>query len=170
MIQEAEAWLLSQPEVLVEQAGIDMSKFNCLKVETIKNPSDKLADLYKKSGKTYNKVRDFAKIFPKLDTKKLKQTCSEFKALIDGQADTASLLIENGILSDNVYVAATSIKKIGALEEYEASLAKDHPESYREDRPFSRLAEHLYRKKGSQQKSPGYRYEKIQNQGSGCFQ
>lgn len=54
----------------------------------------------------------------------------QFKALIDGQADTASLLIENGILSDNVYIAATSIKKIGALEEYEASLAKDHPESY----------------------------------------
>lgn len=40
------------------------------------------------------------------------------------------MLIENGILSDNVYIAATSIKKIGALEEYEASLAKDHPESY----------------------------------------
>ena len=83
MIQEAEAWLLSQPEVLVEQAGIDMTKFNCLNVETIKNPSDKLADLYKKSGKTYNKVRDFAKIFPKLDIAKLKQTSSEFKALID---------------------------------------------------------------------------------------
>lgn len=82
MIQEAEAWLLSQPEVLV-QAGIDMSKFNCLNVESIKDPSDKLSDLYKKSGKTYNKVREFAKIFPKLDTKKLKQTCSEFKALID---------------------------------------------------------------------------------------
>ena len=54
----------------------------------------------------------------------------QFKALVDGQADTASLLIENGILSDNVYVAATSIKKIGALEEYEESLAKDYPESY----------------------------------------
>ena len=54
----------------------------------------------------------------------------QFKALIDGQADTASLLIENGILSDNVYIAATSIKKIGALEEYEESLAKDYPESY----------------------------------------
>ena len=57
----------------------------------------------------------------------------QFKALIDGQADTASLLIENGILSDNVYVAATSIKKIGALEEYEASLAQNYPESYWQD-------------------------------------
>lgn len=82
MIQEAEAWLLSQPEVLV-QAGIDMSKFNCLNVESIKDPSEKLADLYKKSGKTYNKVRDFAIVFPKLDTTKLKQTCPEFLALIN---------------------------------------------------------------------------------------
>lgn len=54
----------------------------------------------------------------------------QFKTLVEGQADTANLLIENGILSDHVYVAATSIKKIAALEEYEASLAKDHPESY----------------------------------------
>lgn len=82
MIQEAEAWLLSQPEVLV-QAGIDMSKFNSQNVESIKDPSEKLADLYKKSGKTYNKVRDFAIVFPKLDTTKLKQTCPEFLALIN---------------------------------------------------------------------------------------
>ena len=50
--------------------------------------------------------------------------------MVDGQADTANLLIENGILSDNVYVAATSIKKIAALEEYEASLSSNYPESY----------------------------------------
>ena len=54
----------------------------------------------------------------------------QFKTLVDGQADTANLLIENGILSDNVYVAATSIKKIAALEEYEASLARNFAESY----------------------------------------
>jgi len=54
----------------------------------------------------------------------------QFKTLVEGQADTANLLIENGILSDHVYVAATSIKKIAALEEYEASLAKDYLESY----------------------------------------
>lgn len=56
-----------------------------------------------------------------------------FKTLVEGQADTANLLIENGILSDHVYVAATSIKKIAALEEYEASLAKNYPESYWQD-------------------------------------
>lgn len=54
----------------------------------------------------------------------------QFKTLIDGQTDTANLLIENGILSDRVYVAATSIKKMAALEEYEASLAQNYPESY----------------------------------------
>ena len=57
----------------------------------------------------------------------------QFKTLVDGQTDTASLLIENGILSDHVYVAATSIKKISALEEYEASLAENYPESYWQD-------------------------------------
>ena len=49
----------------------------------IHKPCEKLAELYKKSGKTYTKVNEFAKIFPKLDTTKLKQTCSEFKALIE---------------------------------------------------------------------------------------
>lgn len=82
MIQEAEAWILSQPDVLTA-AGVDMSKFNCQNVETIHKPCEKLAELYKKSGKTYTKVNEFAKIFPKLDTTKLKQTCSEFKALIE---------------------------------------------------------------------------------------
>ena len=82
MIQEAEAWILSQPDVLTA-AGVDMSKFNCQNVETIHKPCEKIAELYKKSGKTYTKVNEFAKIFPKLDTTKLKQTCSEFKALIE---------------------------------------------------------------------------------------
>lgn len=55
---------------------------------------------------------------------------NEFKKLVDGQADTANMLIENGILSDNVFIAATSIKKRGALSEFEAQLCKDLPESY----------------------------------------
>lgn len=87
MIQEAEAWLLSQPEVL-ERAGIDMSKFNTQNVESIHKPSEKLADLYKKSDKTYTKVCEFAKVFPKLDTTKLKQTCPEFLALINALNST----------------------------------------------------------------------------------
>lgn len=33
-----------------------------------------------------------------------------FKRLIEGQSDTARMLIENGILSDNVFLAASVIK------------------------------------------------------------
>lgn len=55
---------------------------------------------------------------------------SEFKKLVDGQADTANLLIENGILSDNVFIAAASIKKRDALSEFETKLCEDLPESY----------------------------------------
>lgn len=54
----------------------------------------------------------------------------EFKKLVDGQVDTANLLIENGILSDNVFIAATSIKKRDALSEFETKLCGDLPESY----------------------------------------
>ena len=57
----------------------------------------------------------------------------QFKTLVEGKADTASLLIENGILSDNVYIAATSIKKIAALSELESSLSEDLPEKCWQD-------------------------------------
>ena len=57
----------------------------------------------------------------------------QFKALVEGKTDTANLLIENGILSDNVYVTATSIKKVAALSELESSLIKDLPEKYWQD-------------------------------------
>lgn len=57
----------------------------------------------------------------------------QFKALIEGQTDTASLLIENGILSDNVYIAATSIKKIAALAIFEKALSEDYSEKYWQD-------------------------------------
>lgn len=57
----------------------------------------------------------------------------QFKALVEGKADTANLLIENGILSDNVYVTATSIKKVAALSELESNLSKDLPEKYWQD-------------------------------------
>ncbi len=57
----------------------------------------------------------------------------QFKELVDGQADTAQLLIENGILTDNVFFAATSIKKISALELFEGALSEDLPEKYWQD-------------------------------------
>lgn len=54
----------------------------------------------------------------------------KFKKLLEGQTDTANLLIKNGILSDNVFIAATSIKKRDALSEFEAKLCENLPESY----------------------------------------
>lgn len=82
MIQEVEAWLLSQPNVLAA-AGINMSKFGVVDVESINKPSEKLAELYKHSGKIYSKVNEFVKVFPKLDSSQLKQSCLEYKALIE---------------------------------------------------------------------------------------
>lgn len=82
MIQEVEAWILSQPDIL-SVAGVDMSRFNIRNVEAISKPSEKLKELYTKSNKTYTKVREFVKIFPKLDSARLKQSCREYNALID---------------------------------------------------------------------------------------
>lgn len=55
---------------------------------------------------------------------------NEFKRLVEGKADTANLLIENGILSNNVFVAAASIKKKDALIHFERNLREALPESY----------------------------------------
>lgn len=81
MIQEVEAWILSQPNILTK-AGVDISRFNIPNVETISKPSEKLMDLYRHSSKTYTKVSEFVKIFPLLDSNKLKESCPEYKALI----------------------------------------------------------------------------------------
>ena len=54
----------------------------------------------------------------------------QFKALIDGNDNAASMLINNGILSDSVLVAATSIKRYKALRVFEASIDEDYPEKY----------------------------------------
>lgn len=56
-----------------------------------------------------------------------------FKELVEGQSDTANLLIENGILSENVFLAATSIKKRDALSEFESKLQEELPEKYWQD-------------------------------------
>ena len=54
----------------------------------------------------------------------------KFKDLIEKNSDTATLLIEKGILSDNVFLAATSIKKKDALNEFEKNLKENLAESY----------------------------------------
>ena len=81
MIQEAEAWILSQSAVLMKYK-INVNKLPKKNVMGIANPSDLMAELYKDSGKEYHKVRDFSRVFPELDTNALKDYFSEFKDLV----------------------------------------------------------------------------------------
>jgi len=81
MIQEAEAWILSQPEVL-EENKVSTAKLPKKNVMEIDKPSEVLSTLYKKSQKEYHKVSEFVKVFPKLDPTKLKAYFSDFDRLI----------------------------------------------------------------------------------------
>lgn len=82
MIQEAEAWILSQPEVL-KKFKIKLNRLPKKNVMDISDPSDLMASMYKDSGKKYHKVRDFSRVFPELDTKALKEYFPEFKSLLE---------------------------------------------------------------------------------------
>ena len=82
MIQEAEAWILSQPDIL-QNHGISTRKLPQRNVMEIPKPSETLGILYKNSGKEYHKVRDFSKLFPDLNTSRLKDYFDEFKTLIE---------------------------------------------------------------------------------------
>lgn len=53
-----------------------------------------------------------------------------FKELLEKEEDVASILIKNGILSNDVFVVATSIKKKNALDEFEEKLKEDLAESF----------------------------------------
>ena len=81
MVQEAEAWILSQPDVL-ESLKISVSSLPKKNVMEITKPSEELARLYKKSKKEYHKVTEFVKVFPKLDSQKLKEYFNEYNRLI----------------------------------------------------------------------------------------
>ena len=94
--------------------------------------NDELTALIKYISENYTPVNLGQGQYISVDRDKA-ELIHQFKTMIEGQADAANLLIENGILSDHVYVAAISIKKIAALEEYEESLAKNYPESYWQD-------------------------------------
>lgn len=81
MEQEVEAWVLSQPEALKERSitnGLPLSN-----ITSIPKPSEKLAEIYKKNGKQYNKTREFSSVFRYIDSAKLKDFSSEYKALIE---------------------------------------------------------------------------------------
>lgn len=58
---------------------------------------------------------------------------NKFKELVEKNSDTAELLIEKGILSDNVFIAATSIKKKEALIDFEKNLGEALHESFWQD-------------------------------------
>lgn len=83
MVQEAEAWVLSQPEIL-HKNKIETVKLPQRNVMEIPKPSEMLALLYKDSGKEYHKIRDFSRLLPEIDTIKLKAYFEEFDALIKG--------------------------------------------------------------------------------------
>ncbi len=81
MIQEAETWILSQPDVLKKE-GLKKMSYNRTDLTRIPNPSDLVGRIYKENGRTYHKVRDFSRLFPLLDTGKLKVTFTDFADLI----------------------------------------------------------------------------------------
>ncbi len=54
----------------------------------------------------------------------------QFKKLLENQRDAASLLMENGILTDNILLAATAIKKQNSLSEFESKLSENLAESF----------------------------------------
>lgn len=81
MIQEAETWIMSQPNILKQQR-IKAELLPKRPLEDISDPSDVLADIYRKSGKEYHKVRDFIKLFPNIDARKLEEFSSEYRSLI----------------------------------------------------------------------------------------
>ena len=57
----------------------------------------------------------------------------QFKELVERREDTASLLIDNEILTDNVLVAATSIRKTISLKSFERALMENNSEQYWQD-------------------------------------
>ena len=81
MIQEVEAWILSQPEALKERGikkGLPLNG-----IEYISKPSEKLSEIYKQNGKQYHKVREFSKIFKLLRSSELSGYSNEYKQLVE---------------------------------------------------------------------------------------
>ena len=82
MVQEVEAWILSQPNVL-KLVGIKTDSVPQCHAGSISKPSNVLSDVYRKSGKQYHKVRDFVRVFTLLDTQQLKKDFEEFRLFIE---------------------------------------------------------------------------------------
>ncbi|MEM8524314.1 MAG: DUF4276 family protein [Bacteroidota bacterium] len=85
MVQEVEAWFISQPEMLDKFYGIDLSKK--LKNKTpkqIKKPSELLKQLTKKTriNEEYHKVRHASALLKLLNTQQLRTDFEDFDRLI----------------------------------------------------------------------------------------
>jgi len=84
MIQEMEAWFISQPNVLKSYyPDIDFTQFGDKNPKDIIKPSLELETItrYSKSRK-YHKIKHAVELLPLLDTDKLKQDFSDFKQLV----------------------------------------------------------------------------------------
>lgn len=95
MVQEMEAWILSQPEILEQYYKIKVvNKLRGVNAALISNPSDFLKQLVgKQSGymKSYHKVKDCVKLLPMLDLKKLRKEFEEVDAFLTGISKESKL-------------------------------------------------------------------------------
>lgn len=90
---------------------------------------EELSELIKYISENYTPIKLGQGQYISVDDKNV-ELIQQFKDLINKQNDIAKLLIDNGILSDNVYIAAMSIKKIAALNIFEKLLSEDLAENY----------------------------------------
>ncbi len=84
MIQEMEAWFLSQPDMLDKYYGTAISKKISNKhAKDIPNPDEFLQDVTRKAGKkVYHKVKDGARLLEKLDLAKLETDFKDVEKLV----------------------------------------------------------------------------------------
>ncbi len=85
MIQEMESWFLSQPAVLDDYYGKNVSqKISQDNTEIISEPDKLIRQLTKNTGRgSYHKVRHGVELLKRLDARKLAENSSEFSALIE---------------------------------------------------------------------------------------
>lgn len=83
MIQEIEAWFLSQPATLDSYFKYQVSeKIPQKDMREVDNPSDKLAELTRHASHRYHKVRDGATLLEKLDMEELKDSFNDVENLV----------------------------------------------------------------------------------------
>ncbi|MEN0050804.1 MAG: DUF4276 family protein [Bacteroidota bacterium] len=85
MVQEVEAWFISQPQILDKYYGIDLSKkLKSKHPEKVKNPAKLLQQLTKKTRKRepYHKVKHAVDLLPLLDIQQLRTDFKDFDRLI----------------------------------------------------------------------------------------